>query len=92
MVTLIAFDMFHLRPQFMNVNSARKAAGLKIDRKSDLSTKEQVFSFVKDQLPKYDWPTRMLKSGPRKGLVLFADSCYDISDAYIIARSCIRNE
>ena len=91
-VTLLAFEETNVQPDFMNVNAARKAVGLKIDRKSDASTKEQVFSFVKSEIPDYDWPTRTMKSGPRKGLVLFADSCYDISDAYVVASSCVKNE
>lgn len=92
MVSLQAHDVFGVIPGFINVNHARKVAGLKIDRKSSRSTKEQVFDFVKPKLPEYDWPTRVMKSGPRKGLVLFTDSCYDISDAYVIALSCVKNE
>ena len=91
-VTLLAFEETKIRPEFMNVNAARKAVGLKIDRKSTDSTKEQVFSFVRTKLPDFEWPTRMMKSGPRKGLVLFAASCYDISDAYVVASSCVKNE
>ena len=92
MVSLYAHDIFRIVPDFINVNHARKVAGLKIDRKSSLSTKEQVFKFVQSKLPEYNWPTRIMKSGPRKGLVLFTDSCYDISDAYVIALSCVKNE
>jgi len=89
MVTLMCHDEFQVEPGFLNVNSARKAVGLKIDRKSDLSTKEQVLNFVKNKLPEYDWPTRTLKSGARKGLVIPADSCYDIADAYVITLASI---
>ena len=92
MVSLCSHNIFGLLPEFINVNSARKLVGLKIDRKSTLSTKDQVFNFVKTKVPDYDWPTRTMKSGPRKGLVLFADSCYDISDAYVVASSCVKNE
>ena len=91
-VTLLAFEEIQVRPDFINVNSARKTVGLKIDRKSSTKTKDQVLGFVQSQVPDYSWPTRTLKSGPRKGLVLFADSCYDIADAYIIASSCVNNE
>ena len=92
MVSLYSHDIFGIVPDFINVNHARKLVGLKIDRKSSLSTKEQVFDFVKGRLPGYDWPMKTMKSGPRKGLVLFADGCYDISDAYVIAASCVKNE
>ena len=85
MVTLMCHDEFALQPKFFNVNNARKLVGLKIDRKSDLSTKEQVLEFAKSKVNNFQWPTRTLKSGARKGLVIPADSCYDIADAYVIA-------
>ena len=91
-VTLLAFEETGVRPEFINVNSARKLVGLKVDRKSTTKTKDQVLQFVREKIKDYEWPMRTLKSGPRKGLVLFADSCYDIADAYIIASSCVNNE
>jgi len=92
MISLYAHDVFHLVPDFINVNHARKKVGLKVDRKSSLSTKEQVLNFVQSNIAEYDWPTRVMKSGPRKGLVLFTDSCYDIADAFVIAKSCVIDE
>ena len=92
MVSLISHDIFNMSPTFMNVNAARKSVGLKIDRKSDLSTKEQVLNFARGKISDFEWPMRTIKSGKRKGLVLFADSCYDISDAYVIASSCVNDE
>jgi len=89
MVTLISNDEFLIEPSFLNVNNARKVAGLKINRKSELSTKDQVLDFVKLKLPNYDWPNRTLKSGARKGLVIPASCCYDIADAYIIALASV---
>lgn len=84
-VTFLCSEVFEIDPEFMNVNSARKSVGLKIDRKSELSTKEQVLKFVQEALPGFEWPERTIKSGVRKGLVIPADCCYDIADAYIIA-------
>lgn len=91
-VTFLCNEVFELEPSFVNVNSARKKVGLKVDRKSDTSTKEQVLNFVKLKLPEYEWPMRTLKSGIRKGLVIPADSCYDIADAYIVAAASFKNE
>ena len=85
MVTLISHDEFKIQPRFLNVNNARKLVGLKIERKSEVSTKDQVLNFVKQEVKGFDWPTRTLKSGVRKGLVIPADCCYDIADAYVIA-------
>lgn len=89
MVTLMCHDEYSITPEFLNVNNARKTVGLKIDRKSESSTKDQVLQFVKTKLPSFDWPMRTLKSGVRKGLVIPADSCYDIADAYIIALASV---
>lgn len=84
-VTFLCHEVFEVKPEFLNVNSARKLVGLKIDRKSESSTKDQVLHFVKQKVPDFNWPTRTLKSGARKGLVIPADRCYDIADAYVIA-------
>lgn len=91
-VTFLCSEVFEIEPEFMNVNSARKKVGLKIDRKSTSSTKDQVLGFVKKELPGFEWPERTLKSGSRKGLVIPADCCYDIADAYIIAAAGLGHE
>ena len=68
------------------MNSARKLLGIKIDRKSKKSTKEQVFDWVDSQTEEV-WPTRVLKSGKRKGLEVLEDYVYDMADAFVIARA-----
>jgi hypothetical protein len=35
------------------------------------------------------WPTKILKSGPRKGQEVLEIGCYDMADAYVIAASSI---
>lgn len=74
----------NIEPQFINVNIARKRLGLKLDRKSKLNTKEQVFEWV-DKRIDVSWPMKILKSGPRKGLSILSPGCYDMADAYVIA-------
>jgi hypothetical protein len=75
----------------INVNSARKIAGLKIDRKSKKKTKEQVWEWVKNQNNsdnlKIQWPYKTLKSGPNKGQVRLCNEAYDVADAYVIGKS-----
>ena len=89
----LSYECTKVKPGFINVNHARKTVGLKINRKSDLSTKEQVFEWVKTNgMEGFQWPMKTLKSGPRKGRVIFDDSCYDISDAFVIARAYVNNE
>ena len=77
-------------PDFINVNIARKSVGLKIDRKSNLTTKEQIFKWVSSRVD-FIWPQKILKSGPRKGIQVLESGCYDIADAYVIALSGCTN-
>tara|TARA_Y100000310_G_scaffold208119_1_gene208656 strand:- start:236 stop:790 length:555 start_codon:yes stop_codon:yes gene_type:complete len=91
-VSWLSYKCTNLNPEFINVNHARKSIGLKIDRKSSLSTKEQVLEWVTyNGMNDFQWPTRTLKSGPRKDHVIFADGCYDISDAFVIAKAHMNN-
>ena len=85
-VSFMIKDIFDITPEFFNVNAARKSLGIKIDRKSSLNTKEQVLTWVNSEIT-YDWPTRVMKSGPRKGQVVLEDYVYDMADAYVIARA-----
>lgn len=71
----------------LNVNSARKSVGLKIDRKSKKKTKEQVLEWVKLQESAIVWPEKVLKSGPNKGKTRLINQCFDMADAYVIARA-----
>jgi len=75
----------------INVNTARKTAGIKIDRKSKKKTKEQVWEWVKvinnsDQI-KIQWPYKTLKSGPNKGKIRLCNEAFDVADAYVIGKS-----
>ena len=87
MVSYSCFQTIGVIPEYINVNTARKTVGLKIDRKSDRTTKDQVFDWTKDAMPSHVWPVKRLKSGPRKGQDVFDTACYDMADAYVIARS-----
>ncbi len=70
----------------INVNTARKSVGLKIDRKSKKKTKEQVLEWVSGQ-EDIAWPTKVLKSGPNKGKIRLIEQCFDMADAYVIGKS-----
>lgn len=85
-ISYIAQEQFFCMPEFLNVNVARKAVGLKIisKRKGGAPTKEQVLDWVKEKIT-CDWPTKTLKSGPRKDLTIPDPGCYDMADAYVIA-------
>ena len=95
-VSFIASETYSTVPEFINVNSARKNLDIKIDKKLSKNTKEQVFEWVKNDFVlnsyEFDWPEKVLKSGPNKGRVKFDESCYDMSDAYVICKAAIHNE
>ena len=86
-VSYLCFDKFKTEPFFLNVNSSRKKLGIKVEREKvcGISTKQQVLNWASMSLPDYEWPTKKLKSGPRKGQVVLEQGCYDMADAYVIA-------
>ena len=86
-VSFIVFNILCIKPLYINVNKARKFLQIKLDKKSNISTKEQIFNWVKQQIPSFEWPTKKLKSGPNKGVVKFHESCYDMSDAFVICKA-----
>jgi hypothetical protein len=91
-ISYIAFEVFEVNPLFINVNSARKALNMKLIKKSagGKPTKEQVLDWVMSREPEYSWPTKVLKSGPRKNTEILIKECFDIADAYVISKAgCI---
>ena len=71
----------------INVNSARKAAGIKVNRSDKTrSTKEQVFDAVRAAYPNFPWLTHTAKNGKHKGKVVFDKENYDRCDAWVICR------
>ena len=77
--SLIAYEVCNnLKPIFLNATSARSKLGIKLDRKSDVPTKQQIFEFVKPQV-EIEWP--MTKTGKVN------TACYDMADAYVLARA-----
>ena len=89
MIQYSCLSVFGIEPNMINANHARKTLGIKIQREKicGISTKEQILSWAKLQLPGFAWPTKTLKSGPRKGLTIAAPSCYDIADSFVVAKS-----
>ena len=72
----------------INVNNARKLVGIKINKKDKTkNTKEQVLEQVQNLNSNLMWPKRILKSGPRKGLEIYDDPCYDRADAWVIGKA-----
>jgi len=83
-VCYLGRKVFNLDPVPINVNTARKSVGLKIPRGSN--AKQIVHEWVSSETV-FVWPTKILRGGPRKGQEVLIDACYDMADAYLIARS-----
>lgn len=85
MISYIAYRDLGVQPVYVNVNEGRKSLGIKIARGSN--TKEEILKWCSQQYPDIVWPDKTLKSGPRKGLVILDDCCYDIADAIVTAKA-----
>ena len=88
-VSLLCYQVFEIEPIHVNVNAARKSLGIKIERQSKCgkSTKEQVVEWASGELKDFLWPTKVLKSGKRKGLEMLDPASFDMADAYVISRA-----
>jgi Holliday junction resolvasome RuvABC endonuclease subunit len=90
-VTYLSHHVTGLTPVAVNVNHARKILGINLKREKvcGISTKDQIYSWVSAHplLVSYDWPHRVIASGPRKGQRVLESYVYDMSDAFVIAMS-----
>jgi hypothetical protein len=87
MISFIARDAIGAPVSFVGSTTARKVVGLKINKDSEEDTKEQIFAWARKHplMENYPWPTKVMKSGPRKGQTVYEPLCYDISDAFVTA-------
>tara|TARA_B100000900_G_scaffold406000_1_gene416381 strand:- start:4102 stop:4653 length:552 start_codon:yes stop_codon:yes gene_type:complete len=87
-VRWICHERLEVPVEAINVNTARKSVGLKIDKKDkSKTTKEKVLDWVSADNPSIKWPTKILKSGPSKGQKRICNEAYDMADAYVIGKS-----
>jgi hypothetical protein len=91
-VSNISYEVSGIVPVYLNVNSARKSLGIKIDKNSSKDKKEQVVDWVSLDLPEYEWPKKTVSRGVNKGLVKLEHYCYDIADAYVICKAGTIND
>lgn len=89
LVRWICFTEFQIIPEVMNVNTARKANGIKIEKESKLSTKQQVLNWVSNDAPDIEWPFKTMKAGRNKGQVIQCDECFDMADSYVIGKAYV---
>tara|TARA_R110002124_G_scaffold283573_2_gene459746 strand:+ start:5042 stop:5605 length:564 start_codon:yes stop_codon:yes gene_type:complete len=86
----ICYSDLGMKATPINVNDARKTSSITVlsKKKTIETTKEQVLRQVKDQIGDlFCFPTKILKSGPRKGLEVTDKVSYDMADAYVIAKA-----
>ena len=84
----ICYNDLEVPVHSLNVNSARKLAGIKVNRLSSDSTKDQILNQVINETSEiFDWPTKILKSGPRRGFEIYDKCCYDMADAYVVGKA-----
>lgn len=88
-VRWICFEAFNIEPVSINVNAARKAIGLKVDKKLNASTKEQVLAWVTNEEPDINWPVKEISRGRNKGQLQLESWSYDMADSYVIGRAFI---
>jgi hypothetical protein len=82
-----ARKLFNIKPTMVNVRSARKTLGIKIDRKDkSKNTKTKVFDAVRTLNPKFTWDQHIAKTGYSKGQLVYAKHNFDMADAWVICR------
>ena len=89
----MAEDIFNAEVDLINVIHARSRLGLKINRKIEKNSKEQVLDWAMshENLKKIHWPKKTLKSGPRAGQIINDPSCFDIADAAVMSLYGLEN-
>jgi Holliday junction resolvasome RuvABC endonuclease subunit len=85
MVTHACWKELGVKPVHLNVIFARRSLGIKRDKTRHV--KEVVLEWATGDIGEYQWPTRVATRGKNKGQVLLEEACYDMADAYVMARA-----
>jgi hypothetical protein len=88
-VQVMCYKLFSMEPELLEVTRARKACGIPLlskKKSGGVDAKTQVFEWVSKNVKGMENPpTKVLQSGPRKGLEVFIDQASDMTDAWVIA-------
>ena len=88
-VMFLCNQVTEITPVSVNVNHARKSLGINLKREKvcGISTKSQIHTWVSAHslMKSFEWPTKVMSSGPRKGLSVVETCSYDMADAFVIA-------
>lgn len=91
MVQFMVKDALGAEPKLIMPNSARAKVGFKTisEKKCGKSVKEQLREQF-EEATGIKFPNKKLKSGPRKGMMVFNELYYDVIDAWVVAESARR--
>jgi hypothetical protein len=84
-VCYLSQKVIGIPPQLVSVNVARNAFGIKIPR-GCTNGKEIVTGWVtaRSEFAGYEWPTKVMRGGPRRGQTVTDTTCYDIADSAVM--------
>ncbi len=89
-------NQYHLMLTEINVNTARSSCfpGFhKIARATKgVKQKEIAFKMVKEKLGEHFFPTKVMKSGPRKGETVTIEEAKDMADSWVIGQAAMNIE
>ena len=85
MVTYACWSLLGIKPTHLNVIFARRSLGIKKEKGGNV--KDAVMAWVAADVPEYQWPTKTLTRGKNRGQTVFEDVCYDVADAYVMAKA-----
>ena len=88
-VSNISYRAANIKPVYINVNTARKSLGIKIDKNSVKDKKEQIVEWVDKDLGGFEWEKKVISRGKNKGSVKLKNFCYDMADSYVICKAGI---
>jgi hypothetical protein len=85
LVSYSAFKVFGIKPTDINVRSARKALGIKVDQSDkSKSTKEKVREEVIKLYPSLPLTKHLAKTGKMKGQMIYDKECEDMLDSFVV--------
>ena len=85
MVTYACWRDLRIKPRHLNVIFARRSLGIKKNKGENI--KDVVMTWVAGSVVDYVWPTKVISRGKRKGETVFEPYCYDVADAYVMAKA-----
>lgn len=86
-VSYLSHELFGTKPIMVNVRSARKKLGIKINYKDkSKDTKTKVFDAVRTLNPDFPWEQHVAKTGYSKGQLVYGKHNFDMADAWVICR------